>query len=172
MTKLLHIQFITLTAVVVLFFTACKNEKKVYSNETHIDVNHLNKANNISLKTAVIANEFINQNPDTLWVNTIQRQKKKNQKIDTLLKSLAQQNLIVLTDTVFKKQKILNKMKSVNIETYITFLKTQKNELQILTELNSNLQLQNYLNSKINEMERNISELKQLHTLIYQDSIQ
>lgn len=151
-----------ITAVIMLTTAACQEEKKMNEKETIVDINSINKANNISLQTAVIINEVIAQIKDSNVVNVLTKHKKKHHQIDTVLKSLAQQNLIVLSDTVFKRQQYLKNLTPVHLVSFLDFLEEQKEALQSISELNHNPALQNYYQLKIAELENNISELSEL----------
>jgi len=150
--------------MVILFVltTSCKEEEEeVIQSNMNFEVDHILKANHISLKTAVVTSEIIEKCKDSLWVEILKKQSLNQTQIDTMLKAIAHQKLVLLSDTVFRKEAILESVPTDQLESYVAFMTHQKMELEQIYTKNKDVQMKKYFEIKMEIMERNISELNE-----------
>ena len=151
-----------ITATILFFVAACKEDDKMIKNELEIDLKNISKANSVNLKTNLITNEIIEKSNDSLLVRMLIKHRNKHRQLDSILKSVAHLNLIVLSENVYKKNKKVSFQSENSPEMVLHNLKAQKEEFEIIYQINQNPGLANYYQKKINELEDNIEELNEL----------
>jgi hypothetical protein len=161
--QILHVETKFWMMVILFIFTiSCKEEEEeVIQPNMNFEVDHILKANHISLKTAVVTSEIIEKCKDSLWVEILKKQSLNQTQIDTMLKAIAHQKLVLLSDTVFRKEAILESVPTDQLESYVAFMTHQKMELEQIYAKNKDVQMKKYFEIKMEIMERNISELNE-----------
>jgi len=147
--------------ILIVLTISCKEEEEVTQPNMNFEVDHILKANHISLKTAVVTSEIIEKCKDSLWVEILKKQSLNQTQIDTMLKAIANQKLVLLSDTVFRKDAILESVPTDHLESYVAFMTHQKMELEQIYTKNKDVQMKKYFEKKMEIMERNISELNE-----------
>ncbi|GGD35563.1 hypothetical protein [Flavobacterium orientale] len=147
---------------VLCFTTDCTEKKSTNKSDSKIDLKNISNINNISLRVAVVRNELIEKSNDSMIVELLVKQQKNHNQIDSILKSVAQNNLIVLSDTVFQKQNIIKTISENQLEFFLEYIKNQKRELEATRKLNRNSQMNAYYQLKIDELKKNINEINEL----------
>ena len=147
--------------ILIVLTISCKEEEEVTQPNMNFEVDHILKANHISLKTAVVTSEIIEKCKDSLWVEILKKQSLNQTQIDTMLKAIANQKLVLLSDTMFRKDAILESVPTDHLESNIAFMTHQKMELEQIYMRNKDVQMKKYFEKKMEIMERNISELNE-----------
>lgn len=131
------------------------------TQNTNHDIDIILKANEINIKTLVVSTELIeNHIEDSVLVEIIKKQLEQQNQLEKDLKSLAQEKLIVLSDTVFKNQNLLKYNAVHDLENFVLFLENQKKEVTQIKNQTSDMILKSHLEKQEGILNHPLEEIQ------------
>lgn len=157
-------KFIEISAILVLIlFTtiACyeENEKKMTKTESIFEIESITKVSSINSRIKLAINQFIKKSNDSLVIEMMSEIEKNHNQVDTILNSIAQKKLIVLTDSFSKKNYVFETSQEIGLKDLKKILEEEKDKLKKISHKNKDEELTAFYDRKIEELEQNIATI-------------
>lgn len=136
-----------------------EEEKKMTRLESDSEIQNITNVSNINLKIKSTINQFIKNNNDSLLIEVLSGMEESHNQIDTILNSVAQKKLIVLSDALSKKTFQLEYRTENGLDDFRKFLEQEKEKLEKIRQKNEVSDLSNFYEIKIEELEQNIEKI-------------
>lgn len=157
-------KFFEITAVLFLFMIvllSCieEEEKKMTKSESAFEIETLTQLSKINLNIKFALNQFIEKTEDSLLINMLSEFEKSHTQIDTIIDSVAQKHLIVLSDVFSKKTNQFQISSENSLNDFRIFLAREKEKLEKIRQKNKVQDLNDFYERKIEELEQNITTI-------------
>lgn len=133
-----------------------EEEKKMTKSESDFEIESITRLSNINLKIKVAFNHFIQKSEDSLLINMFSEFEKNHNQVDTIINSVAQRKLIVLSDEFSKKTNQFQISSENSLQDFRIFLEKEKEKFEKIRSKNKVPDLNDFYERKIEELEQNI----------------
>jgi hypothetical protein len=157
-------KFFEITACFLLFMLvslSCieEEEKKMTKSESDFEIENITRLNTINLRLKLAFNQFIEKSEDSLLLNMFSEFKENHNQVDTIINSVAQKKLIVLSDVFSKKANQFQISSENGLKDFRIFLEKEKENLEKIRQKNKVQDLNDFYEKKIEELEQNITKI-------------
>ncbi|HRE76970.1 MAG TPA: hypothetical protein PLL09_04005 [Flavobacterium sp.] len=157
-------KFFEITASLLLFMMvslSCieEEEKKMTKSEFDFEIENITRLSTINLRLKLAFNQFIEKSEDSLLINMFSEFEKNHNQVDTIINSVAQKKLIVLSDVFSKKTNQFQISSENGLKDFRIFLEKEKEKLEKIRQKNKVQDLNDFYEKKIEELEQNITTI-------------
>lgn len=147
--------------MILIISTSCneEEEKKMTQTEYNFEIENITKVSSINSRIKSKINEFIKNSNDSLMIDMFSKIEKNHNQVDTIINSVAQKKLIVLTDSFSKKTTAFETSSENSLKDLKKFLEDEKEKLKKIRHKNEITDLNNFYERKIVELEQNIATI-------------
>lgn len=136
-----------------------EEEKKIMNSESDFEIENITNVSSINFKIKSVINQLIEKSNDSLLIELLSEIEKNHTQVDTIVNSVAQKKLIVLSDGLSTKTYYIKYSTKNSLNDFIKFLENEKYKFEKIRHKNEISELSDFYERKIEELEQNITKI-------------
>lgn len=157
--KFFEITAFILMILIVSISCVEEEEKKMMNSESDFEIENITNVSSINFKIKSVINQLIEKSNDSLLIELLSEIEKNHSQVDTIVNSVAQKKLIVLSDGLSTKSYYIKSSTKNSLNDFIKFLENEKSKFEKIRHKNEISEMSDFYERKIEELEQNITKI-------------